>query len=90
MHRNRYSATNKYGTNHTKLNVLRAYPLCENGRETGTGTPVPVLTVIDTSCIVTYALIFTTKYYFETIFLRTYVRSSPVMSVPQSIVDSKT
>ena len=67
-----------YGTNHIKLNVLRAYPLCESACETGTGVgvpvPVPVLTVIDTSCIVTYTLIFIMKCYFETIFLRTYVR----------------
>ena len=83
--------TRIYCTNHTKLNVLWAYPLCENARETGTGVPVPVpvLTVIDTSCVVTYALIFIMKCYFKTIFLRTYVRSSPVMSVPRSIVDSE-
>ena len=33
-----------YGTNHTKLNVLQVYPLCEDIREMGTdkGVPVPI------------------------------------------------
>ena len=73
-----------YGTNHTKLNILRVYPLCDNTHEMGTdtGEPIPVLlftlyrnqhapcVIID---IVTYALIFIIKCYFETFFLRTYV-----------------
>ena len=31
-----------HGTNHIKLNVLRAYPFCENAHETDTATDVPV------------------------------------------------
>ena len=31
-----------YGTNHTKLNILRAYPFSENAREMDTGTDIPI------------------------------------------------